>query len=477
MTAAPDERVYGDMTRTRLLFVSARRRRSSRFIAAIGLAFLSACGSELRTAPHPPKTISIEDGDAQTGSATAPLRKPLLVRVLDENGDPVAGATVSWTTRDGGALSPRESGTDERGFARSTWTLGASLGRQHANATVDGSVSAVFAADAAAESGPTSSPLALALTTPDGSGQTVHPDFVAMPSGWPAFHEYLVMTPYPNGNATLENPSIFAQSAPSVWMPPPGVSNPIVTPRGGYLSDPDAVAVPETQELWVYYRGVESHNDIYVIRSKDGVSFTKPQLVASARNHDLVSPTVVRRGPSDWLMWSVKSGVGCGAASTSVELRRSTNGLDWSDPEKVSLAQGGGISPWHIDVQWIPSRNEYWAVFNGKTSGSCTTAALFLATSLDGLTWKTFPSPILTRGASHELADVVYRSTFSYDEESDIIDFWYSGARYEHAAYLWHTVYQRRTRGEVFATAAKKSMAAMANVVPRFGIPPLIDPP
>jgi hypothetical protein len=465
------------MTSPWVSFVSARRRRSPRFVATIGLALLSACGSDLRTAPHASKSIAIESGDRQTGSATAPLRQPLVVRVLDENGDAVSGATVRWTTRDGGALSPGESGTDERGFARSIWTLGASVGRQHAHAVVDGSAVADFTADAAVESGPMLAPLSLALATPDGSGQTVHPDFVAMPSEWSAAHQYLLMTPYPNGNATYENPSIFAQSAPSIWTPPAGVTNPIATPRHGYLSDPDAVAVPELNELWVYYRQVEARNEIYVIRSTDGVTFSTPRLVASAANHDIVSPSVVRRAPTDWMMWSVKSGGGCGAASTSLELRRSSNGLDWSPPEKVSLAQGGGISPWHVDVQWIASRHEFWAVFNGKTPGSCTTAALFLATSPDGVTWKTFSSPILTRGASRELADVVYRSTFAYDDRTDVIDFWYSGARYETGTYIWHTAYQRRPRGEVFATAAKKSVAAMAAIAPRFGIPPLMDPP
>jgi hypothetical protein len=443
------------MTVLQAFFVSARRRRSPRLGATIGLALLSACGTDLRTAPNTPKSVTIESGDQQTGSATAPLRQPLVVRVVDDDGAAASGVTVRWTTRDGGALSPRESRTDEHGVARSSWTLGGSIGRQHAHAVVDGAATVDFAADAAIARGPMSAPLALSLTTPDGSGQTVHPDFVAMSSAWPFAHQYLLMTPYPEGNAGFENPSIFAEMAPGTWTPPPGVTNPIAKPQHGYLSDPDAVFVPETNELWVYYREVHARNEIYVVRSKDGVTYTSPRLVASALNHDLVSPAVVRRGPDDWMMWSVRSGIGCNAASTSVELRRSTNGLDWSAPQKVSLDQGGGVSPWHIEVQWIPSRNEFWAVFNGKTAGMCTTAALFLATSLDGVTWRTFPSPILTRGASRELADVVYRSTFNYDEQADAIDFWYSGARYETGAYLWHTAYQRRTRGEVFATAAK----------------------
>jgi hypothetical protein len=295
-----------------------------------------------------------------------------------------------------------------------------------------------------------------------------------MPSEWRGGHQYLVITPYPFGDAGYENPSLFG-GGPAAWTAPPGVMNPIARPSGGYLSDPDAVAVPESGELWVYYRGVASNNDIYVIRSNDGVKFTAPKLVASAANHDIVSPTVVRRGATDWLMWSVNSNVGCSASSTFVELRRSTNGLDWSAPERVSLTQAG-FWPWHIDVQWIPSRNEFWAIYNGKTSGSCTTPALFLATSPDGVHWTTFPSPILSHGVIPEFADVVYRSTFAYDPSLDAIDFWYSGAAYVSPSYVWRSAYQRRPRAEVFAVAAKRTLA-QATIAPARNVPPLLDAP
>lgn len=319
----------------------------------------------------------------------------------------------------------------------------------------------------------------LALTTPEGSGQTVHPDVVTMPSGWPGSHQYLLITPYPNGESGFENPSIFEGSSALSWSPPAGVTNPVASPPLGYLSDPDAVAVPETNELWVYYRQVLTYNEVYVIQSADGVHFRSPIIVASAHNHDLISPTVVHRGPGDWMMWSVKGGDGCAAASTSVELRRSLDGLNWSPPEQVSLSQVGGFYPWHIDVEWIPSRQEFWALYNGKLPGSCNTPALFVATSTDGLSWTTYPSPILTKGASPELMDIVYRSTFTYDAATDAIDFWYSGATHDHDLdkFVWSTVYQRRPRREVFATAASRNMVSAASLARRRGVPRLLHAP
>lgn len=318
----------------------------------------------------------------------------------------------------------------------------------------------------------------LGLATPDGSGQTVHPDHVTVPPHWHGYASYLALTPYPNGDATYENPSLYGGDDGTRWSAPDGVRNPIVRPAAGYLSDPDAVFVPDRNELWIYYRAVTDHNVILVTRSGDGVHFGAPVVVAEGPNHTIVSPAVVRRSASEWLMWSVNANVGCTARSTSVELHRSTNGLDWSPPATVALTQPG-YAVWHIDVQWIASRGEYWALYNVKTAGSCTTPAVYLATSADGLTWHTYPSPVLAHGAIPEFADIVYRSTFAYDPASDAIAFWYSGARYEVPNYVWRSAYQRRARADVFAAIAAPIEAARvrASAVGRAAPPPLLDAP
>jgi hypothetical protein len=206
------------------------------------------------------------------------------------------------------------------------------------------------------------------------------------------------------------------------------------------------------------------------------VHFGPSTIVAEGPNHTIVSPTVVRRSPIDWRMWSVNANVGCSASTTSVELRRSSDGLVWSAPETVRLSQAG-VSAWHIDVQWIPTRHEFWALFNAKTPGSCTTPALYLATSPDGLTWQTYPSPVLARGAIPAFEDVVYRSTFAYDPDRDIISFWYSGARYESPNYVWRSAFQRRSRADVFAAIARAPDRALALAAPRRNVPPLLDAP
>ena len=87
-------------------------------------------------------------------------------------------------------------------------------------------------------------------------------------------------------------------------------------------------------------------------------------------------------------------------------------------------------------------------MFNGKVAGSCTTNALYLATSPDGLTWRTYRSPVLRRGAIPEFADVVYRATFSYEADRDLVSIWYSGARSNARVYEWRAAFERRRRDD-----------------------------
>jgi hypothetical protein len=289
----------------------------------------------------------------------------------------------------------------------------------------------------------------ITFPTYDGSGQVVHPDYAPSAAGPFQYPSHLAITPYPFGNPRWENPSVFASGSRVKWLLEEGAPNPILTPSAGYLSDPDLVYVAESGELWLYYRQVAESNLIYLIRSGDGIHWSSPVRVAAAPNHEIISPAVVRRGPKDWWMWAVNGGIGCTGPVASVEVRHSEDGQHWSPPNPIDLSQPD-FFPWHIEVQWIGSRNEFWALFNGKLAGSCATPALFLATSADGVNWSIRDQPLLAKGVIPAFTDVVYRSTFSYDPVSDDIIFWYSGARYVAPDYVWSAAVQRRKRADVF---------------------------
>lgn len=304
----------------------------------------------------------------------------------------------------------------------------------------------------------------LPLTTYDGSGESVHPDFLAPPSSWGTRLVYLAVTPYPGGTTKFENPSLYAGVDGVTWGGAPGAPMPLAKPLRGYLSDPDLSYDPASKEIVLYYRQASSVDVIFMMRSADGRTWSTPQAVLSGNFSTVLSPSVVRRGPGDWLMWSVNGAPGCKGASTSVSVRRSMNGVDWTDPEPVTIPLGPKQFVWHLDVQWIDEMQEYWALFPVKTPGTCATTAIYLATSKDGLNWNTQPTPVITAGVIPEFRSVVYRSTFAYNAASDDITFWFSGARAVGKHITWRTAVQRRTRGDLFSAIGTASKLANPSV-------------
>lgn len=427
---------------------------------------LTACAGD-GSAPAVPAEIRATSGGDQTGTAGTVLPQPVVATVLDAEGSPLAGVQVSWSAGQGGRIAPAEQATDQKGQARAQWLLGEESGVVEAFAAVGELPPARFQARAEPASElPFDQVRLLTLPTYEGSGQVVHPDYASSPNGVLAYKHFLAITPYPYGNASFENPSLFAGSSPPRdWLLPPGASNPVAWPASGHLSDPDLVYVDEPGELWLYYRQASADNVVWLVRSPDGVAWSDPVEVARAPSHDLVSPAIVRRGPGDWWMWSVRAGpVGCGASSTTVELRRSDDGISWSAPEPVDLAQPR-LWTWHIDVQWVPSSGRFWAVYNAKTEGGCATPAVFVATSADGRSWTVVQAPVITKGRIPQFEDIVYRSSLAYDPASDAVTFWYSGARYDGSSYVWSAAVERRRRAQVFG-------APLTGVDERLFLPP-----
>src|ERR1700741_3222955 len=104
-------------------------------------------------------------------------------------------------------------------------------------------VIAVIAAGCADASAPNHEPPPrdihlLALQTFDGSGQAVHPDPAETPPSWDGASTQLAVTPYPNADASKENPSLFSARSFRDWFIPEGIVNPIAVPASGYCPTP-----------------------------------------------------------------------------------------------------------------------------------------------------------------------------------------------------------------------------------------------
>jgi len=89
--------------------------------------------------------IEIVSGSGQTGAINTALANPLVVRVIDTNGNVVVGALVSWTTSDG-SLSSATTLTGVDGLTSVTWTLGATVGQQLSTASISTGQSVTFTA-------------------------------------------------------------------------------------------------------------------------------------------------------------------------------------------------------------------------------------------------------------------------------------------------------------------------------------------
>jgi VCBS repeat-containing protein len=97
-----------------------------------------------------PTALLLISGDGQTGQAGAPLADPLVVRLVDDNGNGVGNKAITWVVAPGsGSVSPQNVTTSPTGFAQTSWTLGNSAQSNQVSAVFSGLV-VPFAATATA---------------------------------------------------------------------------------------------------------------------------------------------------------------------------------------------------------------------------------------------------------------------------------------------------------------------------------------
>jgi hypothetical protein len=277
------------------------------------------------------------------------------------------------------------------------------------------------------------------LVTPtfDGSGQGMHPGVIEFPAPWHGFKYWMSMTPYPGNNFHVEDPSVLASNDGVTWQLPKGLTNPLATSAGVHTMDPDLFYDLASDQIWLYYLDA-ALDGIHVWRrtSSNGVDWNVPQDLLKVPAYQIVSPAV-EKTPTGYALWTVNSGsLGCSATKTTVELRASTDGVSWSVPQTVNLNQPG-YQVWHIDVAFVPSKNEYWAVYAAYAGASCGTTSQFFARSSDGFNWTTYPNPLMKAGTTWDTGQI-YRSTIVYEATTDALRLWYSARDMNH---VWHTGY------------------------------------
>jgi len=275
------------------------------------------------------------------------------------------------------------------------------------------------------------------LTTPtyDGSNQAIHPDIVKFDTAWNGYLYWMTMTPYPNGNANYENPSIIVSNDGSTWTVPSGLTNPIATPPSGHYADTDLVYNSETNELVLFWGNGGS--TMYYSKSSDGINWSA---TAESLTSGGVSPAIIYKDGT-YQLWYVSIP---GNNNNSLKYRTSTDAVNWSTEQSVTYTQDSstGYMPWHINVIWVPEKQEYWLLDSGATVRTKDKAInrdtrLFFAKSSDGLNWTSYPRQIIQLGEQWDNY-FMYRATGLYDNQNNKIRIWYSALSGDSS---WHTGY------------------------------------
>jgi hypothetical protein len=114
------------------------RSRSAGLRALLAAALLASCDSPTGGGADPDRLVVV-DGDLQQGPVAAQLAEPLVVRLLDTEGRPMAGERVNFrVTAGGGQLAAGSVLTNAQGEATDRWTLGTVAGdTQRVEAVLD----------------------------------------------------------------------------------------------------------------------------------------------------------------------------------------------------------------------------------------------------------------------------------------------------------------------------------------------------
>ena len=114
--------------------------------------------------------------------------------------------------------------------------------------------------------------------------------------------------------------------------------------------------------------------------------------------------------------------------SLNIYVFESSDGMSWGEPQSINYAE----KAWHLNVGYIPGKNEFWMITLDNSSGG----NIAWAVSKDGLNWENFPNRRVMMPGSNAWDSKLYRSCFLYKEETDLLEIWYSA--YSNST-VWHT--------------------------------------
>jgi hypothetical protein len=130
-------------------------RRLALWLASLAIATVSLyCNGDISDPQAHPASIAMVSGDGQTGAVGQSLPEPLVVRIEDAQGRPVAGVGILWKAEGGGSIAESSVLSGSDGLATVHWSLGQVAGEQSVTATVTDLPAVSFTATAQAGDSP-----------------------------------------------------------------------------------------------------------------------------------------------------------------------------------------------------------------------------------------------------------------------------------------------------------------------------------
>ena len=280
------------------------------------------------------------------------------------------------------------------------------------------------------------------IPTPDGYGQTVHPDVLDFGStGWNGHRYWMGVTPFAGGDPRLENPCVYVSDNGYAWESPEGLVNPLDPGPGAVFhanSDTDLIYDPEADRIILYWRLYHTGTRMEIIKARtstDGVTWTPTVEVLRSDGsvetgngggvQQITSPAIVRVSATDYRMFTIHGAISgaTGDPSRSDKMWTATAPEGpWVNPTPVTYTgatnrrTGQPWDPYHADVIVGPD-GRFWML--GQASGE-----LFPAVSTDGVTWTT--GPALLAGRNGRWDQGPYRATMTAHENGTHMRMWYS---------------------------------------------------
>ena len=268
--------------------------------------------------------------------------------------------------------------------------------------------------------GLTNAPTYIHTPTYDGSGQVVHPDILIFDKLFRGKKYFLCVDPYPNGDATKENPSILVSSEKNkgfdTRIANDLIPNPIsgIPSSGWFNSDSDMMWWKN--RFWLYWRHGHAADYYRILKLKITENLTKwtDEIDVMAYNAGgskrYASPSFVPERDKVYC-WFIKANDG------SVHLFETTNGKSLSYVQQCNLTMPAGKTIWHADIIKL-SNGKYWIL-------SCDTkGALWWGESTDRVNWEMADAKVLDKSFIGWDNKKLYRSTFAVENGKILV--WYS---------------------------------------------------